>query len=48
MLAPTHNIQMDAPVENVLAMYDLILGDEAEGEFTDSDNPDDENRMTGL
>jgi len=45
---PTHSIQVDAPVENVLAMYDFILGDEAKGEFKDSDNPDDEYRMVLL
>ena len=45
---PTHNIQVDAPVENVLAMYDFILGEEAKGEFKDTDNPDDEHRMASL
>jgi uroporphyrinogen decarboxylase len=48
VFGPTHNIQVDAPVENVLAMYDFILGDEAQGEFRDTDNPDDEHRMAAL
>ena len=37
---PTHNIQVDAPVQNVLAMYDFILGDEAKGKFEDANNAD--------
>lgn len=48
VFGPTHNIQVDAPVENILAMYDFILGDEAKGEFKDSDDSFDENRATGL
>ncbi len=48
IFGPTHNIQVDAPVENVLAMYDFILGDEAKGEFKDIDNPEDVDLPTGI
>jgi len=48
IFGPTHNIQADAPVENVLAMYDFILGDEAKGEFEDIDNPEYEDLPTGI
>jgi len=48
VLAPAHNIQVDTPVRNVLAMYEAILGEPIRFEGEDSDDPRDLDRVMAI